>query len=271
MPARFGTITFLSDYGLEDEFVGVCHGVILRIAAHVRILDVHHNIRPQNVRHGALVLRQSIPFLPLAVHLAVVDPGVGSGRRAIALEVSSGAVLVGPDNGLLLPAATASGGIERAVELKDDAFFLSPVSRTFQGRDVFAPVAAHVANGVHVSELGPEIARSDLVPLSIPEAQIEGERVRAEVLQIDRFGNVQLNARPSQLAAAGLASGGETSVAIEGRRVAASLRETFSAVEEGELVLVEDSYGYLCLAVNRGRAADMTGARPGSSVILAPA
>ncbi|MDQ4143595.1 MAG: SAM-dependent chlorinase/fluorinase [Actinomycetota bacterium] len=263
------TVGFLSDYGLEDEFVGVCHGVMLRIAPHVKIIDIHHNIRAQDVRHGALVLRQSMAFLPRHVHLAVVDPGVGSARRAVALQVASGAVLVGPDNGLLLPAAAASGGVERAVELTNEAFLLAPVSRTFQGRDVFAPVAAHVASGVPVSELGPDLAASELVPLSIPEARVEGELVHAEVLQIDRFGNIQLNARPPQVAAAGVAPGADARVVIQGREVTAPLRETFSAVGAGELVLVEDSYGYLCLALNRGRAADALGARPGARVTLA--
>jgi len=163
-------VTFLSDYGLEDEFVGVCHGVMLRIAPHLKIVDIDHNILRQDIRHGAVVLEQSIRYMPEAVHLAVVDPSVGSARKAVVVESGWGEVFVGPDNGLLIPAATTSGGIKRAFEIVDERFMLTPVSRTFQGRDVFSPATAHVAAGVDPSELGPEISADDLVPLEVPKA-----------------------------------------------------------------------------------------------------
>ncbi len=261
-------VTFLSDYGLEDEFVGVCHGVMFAIAPHVSIVDIHHNIRRHDVRQGALVLGQSVRFMPPGVHLAVVDPGVGSERKALALQTSSGAVLVGPDNGLLVPAATACGGIERAVEIRNEAFLLTPVSSTFHGRDVFAPAAAHVAGGLDPVELGPTVPSGELVPIELTHALAGAGSVRAQVLQIDRFGNVQLDARRSDLVTAGLGESAELEVQVEGRRLRVPLAKTFAAVERGELVLVEDSYGYLALAVNRGDAGLQLGARPGSRVVL---
>src|SRR5680860_665851 len=174
-----GIITFTSDYGWEDEFVGVCHGVMLSITRDLRIVDLHHSIARHDVRHGAVVLEQSVPYMPDAVHLAVVDPSVGSERRAIAVETSWGAVLVGPDNGLLLPAADACGGITAAYSLEDTRYLLSPVSRTFQGRDVFAPATAHLASGVPAAELGPAAEISSLVRLEIPEAWEHDDHLHA--------------------------------------------------------------------------------------------
>src|SRR5918996_144416 len=169
MPRR-GIVTFLSDYGLEDEFVGVCHGVMLMINPDLRIVDIHHQILRQNIRHGAVVLGQSIPYMADAVHLAVVDPTVGSDRLAIVIETRSGHTFVGPDNGLLMPAAEAGGGVVRAFEISDKRFMLTPVSRTFQGRDVFAPAAAHIASGVDPAEMGPSLGAQELVPLEVPKA-----------------------------------------------------------------------------------------------------
>ena len=212
-------VTFLSDYGLEDEFVGVCHGVMLKIAPHLRILDIHHNILRQHVRHGAIVLQQSMPFMPDSVHLAVVDPGVGTGRKAIAVESSWGEVFVGPDNGLLVPAVESSGGISRAFTITDERFLLRPISRTFQGRDIFAPAAAHIANGVDPSELGPAIDAGELVRLEMPRAWIHDDHLHAEVLQVDRFGNLQFDLERSQLEEVGLLDGGNLEVRLEGHRV----------------------------------------------------
>ncbi len=261
-------ITFLSDYGLEDEFVGVCHGVILKIAPHIRIVDIHHNILRQDIRHGAIVLQQAVRFMPAAVHLAVVDPSVGSARRAICIETPQ-AVFIGPDNGLLLPAAEASGGVVAAHEIVDERYLQIPISRTFQGRDVFAPAAAHVASGVEPSELGPEIAAEELVALAIPEAWVHDDHLHAEVLQVDRFGNLQLNFERSHLEKLG-EPGTTFEVRIEGHRLQVPLGTTFADVEPGEFVAIEDSYGYLSLAVNKGDAAARLRAQPRSTAIVGP-
>ncbi|MDQ3940939.1 MAG: SAM-dependent chlorinase/fluorinase [Actinomycetota bacterium] len=263
-------VTFLSDYGLEDEFVGVCHGVILGIAPHLRIIDVHHNILRQDIRHGAVVLRQSVRFLPDSVHLAVVDPSVGTTRRAIAVETGWGEVFVGPDNGLLVPAAIERGGIKRAFELTDERFQLTPVSHTFQGRDVFAPAAAHIANGADPSALGPAIKPDDLVQLEIPEAWIHDDHLHAEVLQVDRFGNLQLNFLRPHLEKIDLAEGSVLEVRLEGHRLRVPFGGRFADVKAGEFVLVEDSYHYLSLAINKGDAAAHLRARPRSTVIVGP-
>jgi S-adenosylmethionine hydrolase len=267
---RRDIVTFLSDYGLQDEFVGVCHGVMLRIAPHLRIVDVHHNIYRQNILHGAVVLQQSLPYLPDSVHLAVVDPAVGSERRAIAIESGWGEVFVGPDNGLLMPAAAASGGVKHVVELTDQRFMLTPKSHTFHGRDVFAPVAAHIGNGVDLAELGEELQPSDLVPLDIPIAWVHDDHLHAEILQIDRFGNLQLNFGKEQLDKVGLNHGRACEVRVEGHRLTVSLGATFSDVEPGEFVLVEDAYRCISLAVNNGDAAAKLRAISGSTAIVGP-
>ena len=265
-----GIVTFLSDYGLEDEFVGVCHGVMLKIAPHLKIIDVHHNILRQDIRHGAVVLKQSVPFLPDSVHLAVVDPSVGSTRKAIALETGWGEVFVGPDNGLLIPAALHAGGIKRAFELTDQRFQMRPVSRTFQGRDVFAPAAAHIANGAAPSELGPPVDPNELVPMEIPEAWIHDDHLHAEVLQVDRFGNLQLNLGGPRLEEIAIEKGALLEVRIEGHRLKVPFGETFADVKAGEFVLVEDSYHYLSLAANKADAAARLRARAGSTAIVGP-
>ena len=189
--ARF--ITFLTDFGLQDDFVGTCHGVIKRIAPDVEIIDITHGIAPQGVLQGALTLSNSLPFMPVGVHLAVVDPGVGGARRALALRDQEGRLHVGPDNGLLIPAVEKFGGIAEAHELANPEYALESVSRTFHGRDLFAPAAAHLALGVELSALGPPIAVDALARLDLPQPEVGTSRIKGTVLAIDRFGNVQLN------------------------------------------------------------------------------
>lgn len=261
-------VTFLSDYGLQDEFVGVCHGVMLKIAPQLKIVDVHHNILRQDIRHGAIVLQQSIGYLPDAIHLAVVDPSVGSRRRAVVIETGEDLVFVGPDNGLLVPAAQAFGGIRRAVEIIKTDYLLTPISRTFQGRDVFAPVAAHLANGVDLGELGRELDAAELVRLEIPAAWTHDDHLHAEVLQIDRFGNLQFNFGRAELDRLGLT--GVLEVRTEGHRLQVPVGETFADVRAGEFVLIQDSYNFLSLAINKGDAAARLRARAGSTAIVGP-
>ncbi|MDQ4145602.1 MAG: SAM-dependent chlorinase/fluorinase [Actinomycetota bacterium] len=264
-------VTFTSDYGLEDEFVGVCRGVMLNIAADLKIVDVHHNVLRQDVRHGAVVLQQSIKYLPVATHLAVVDPGVGSTRKAVAVVSSSGSVFVGPDNGLLVPAAENGGTtIESAFEISNEKFLLSPISQTFQGRDVFAPAAAHIADGVDPADLGPPLDPADLVRLEIPDAWVHDDHLHGEVLQVDRFGNLQFNFDRSHLAEVGLAERARLEVRMEGHRIQVTLGSTFAEVDSGEFVLIEDSYGQVSLAVNKGDARARLRAGNGSTVIVGP-
>jgi S-adenosylmethionine hydrolase len=258
-------ITFTSDYGLEDHFVGVCHGVMARVAPRARVLDVSHAVAAQDVRQGAVLLAQAVPYLPRAVHLAVVDPGVGTGRGMVAVE-AGGQVLVGPDNGLLVWAAEALGGVERARALENPAFRLAPVSRTFHGRDVFAPAAAHLAAGVDPAELGPELDPEGLERLERPAVQAGAGRVAGSVVAVDHFGNLALDLRRRDLEVAGVAVGDQVDVRARGRAHRVTVGETFASVPAGELVLHEDSFGSLAVAVNRGRAADRLGAGGGDPV-----
>jgi len=260
-------ITFLSDYGLEDDFVGVCHGVIATIAPQARVIDLTHGIARHDVRAGAVVLRESLPFMPVGVHLAVVDPGVGGPRRAVALRIDDGRMLVGPDNGLLWPAAASLGGVVETVDIGGSPFRLEPVSATFHGRDIFAPVAARLACGAPLASTGAPLDPERLTRLELPSAVLEGARIVAHALYIDRFGNVQLDAGRVEAAAAGLREGQLLTVgSVEARYV-----RTFAEVESGEPLLYEDSYGRLALAVRHGHAAERLGVRLYSEIRIGPA
>jgi S-adenosyl-L-methionine hydrolase (adenosine-forming) len=265
--ARYDWITFLTDYGLQDSYVGVCHGVMARIAPHARVIDLSHAIGPQDVRQGAMVLAQSVAYLPEAVHLAVVDPGVGTRRGQVALQ-AGGRVLVGPDNGLLVLAAEALGGIERAHALANPDYQLSPVSRTFHGRDVFAPAAAHLAAGVEPAAFGPELDPAGLVRVPFPTATVDDGRLIAEVLSVDHFGNLLLSFGHAELERAGLRLGDPVEIRVGERSFGAAVGETFAAVPEGALVVHEDSSRRIAISQNRGRAAERLQARTGDSVVL---
>ena len=245
MPA----VTFLSDYGLDDDFVGVCHGVIATIAPDVRVIDITHGIARHHVRSGALVLRRALEYMPPGVHLAVVDPGVGSQRRAVALRCGE-RLLVGPDNGLLSLAAEHFGGVGELVDIGASPLGLVPVSASFHGRDLFAPVAAHLAAGVALAQAGEPLDPGELVALELPGAEPGDGRLLAHVLHADGFGNVMLDAAPADLAAAGLQDG--AAVVVNGVRAAHA--RTFADVRPGGLLLYADSYGALSLAINRGSA-----------------
>ena len=251
-------ITLLSDYGLEDDFVGVCHAVIARIAPGIPRLDLTHGIARHDVRTGAVVLRRTLPFAPAGVHMAVVDPEVGGRRRAIALRTVEGdRLLVGPDNGLLLPAATHFGGVAEVVEIGSSPFRLTPVSATFHGRDLFAPVAARIAAGARLAEAGDPLDPDELVALELPTARLEGSEVVAHVLAIDRYGNVTLDAEHFLLARSGLRLGQRVLVEAAGSEHEAVYAHAFTDVAPGELLLYEDAYRTLALAVNRGSAAEL--------------
>jgi len=262
--ARF--ITFLTDFGLQDDFVGTCHGVMKGIAPDAEIIDITHGIPPQGVLQGALALANSLPFMPAGVHLAVVDPGVGGSRRALALRDKSGRVHVGPDNGLLIPAAEKFGGIDVAHELANPEYALESVSRTFHGRDLFSPAAAHLALGVELAELGPPLAIDALARLDLPEPEIGASRIKCTVLAIDRFGNVQLNLDRSHLDAVGIVPGTRVELQAGPERYYAVAARTFADARPGDLILYEDSYRNLSVAINGGNAAAMLGFKPGRDV-----
>jgi S-adenosylmethionine hydrolase len=260
-------ITFLSDFGLADDFVGACHGVIKRIAPDIGIIDITHGIRPQAVLQGALVLRNTLPYMPPGVHLAVVDPGVGSARRPVILRDLDGDFFVGPDNGLLVPAAELAG-IDTAHELANPAYALEPVSRTFHGRDLFSPAAAHLALGVEPAELGPPLAPDALVRLDLPQPRVDDGLVEASVLFVDRFGNMQLNLTRDDLERIGVVPGTRFELEFSGERYYATAARTFADARPGEIVLYEDSYRNISIAINRGNAAEMFFAQPGQHVLL---
>ncbi|MGH3936033.1 MAG: SAM hydrolase/SAM-dependent halogenase family protein [Pseudonocardiaceae bacterium] len=265
--AGFDWISWCTDYGYADGFVAACHGVIARIAPHARMLDVTHAIPPGDVRHGSVVLAGTLPWLPPAVHVAVVDPGVGTARRGVALVLDD-TVLVGPDNGLLLPAAEVLGGMRAAYELVESAYQLPAVSATFHGRDVFAPAAAHLATGVPPHALGPAIDLTSLITLPAPVCQVDGDRIRIEVLAVDHFGNVALAAGAAELTAVGLRTGMPVTLHGPTGATPVLVGRTFADVAPGELVLLVDSAGRLAVACRDGSAARRTALRPGTIVEL---
>jgi S-adenosylmethionine hydrolase len=252
-------VTFLSDFGLQDDFVGTCHGVIKRIAPEVEVIDVTHGIPPRAIVQGALVLANTLPYVPAGVHLAVVDPGVGGPRRALALRDGEGRLFVGPDNGLLLPAADRAG-IADAHEIVNPAYALEPVSPTFHGRDIFAPAAAHLAKGLDPGELGPPIDPDALVRLELPEPELRSHRIAARVLYVDAFGNMQLNLTRDDLAELNVQPGARVELEVAGQRYYAVAARTFSDARPGDLILYEDSYGNIAVAMNRGNAGEMLAA-----------
>jgi S-adenosylmethionine hydrolase len=263
----FDWISLCTDYGYADGFVASCHGVIARIAPHAQVLDVTHAVAPGDVRRGSVVLADTLPWLPPAVHVAVIDPGVGTARRGVAL-VSGDAVLVGPDNGLLLPAAQALCGVRAAYELVESDYRLPRVSATFHGRDVFAPAAAHLARGVPPDALGPAADPASLVTLPAPVCQVDSDRIRIEVLTVDHFGNVALAAGAAELAAIGMQVGAAVTLRWPAGEQPVRFGKTFADVAEGELVLLIDSAGHLAVARRAGSAALHTGLQPGAVVEL---
>jgi S-adenosylmethionine hydrolase len=271
--SRFDTVSFLSDYGTADEFVGVVKSVIRDLAPHVGVIDLTHAIAPFDVRAGSLALARCIGYVPSGVVLGVVDPGVGTTRRAIAVEVAAGAgVIIGPDNGLLAPAVAMAGGAERAVELTNVEFQLEAAGSTFAGRDVFGPAAAHVCNGVDLAELGPEIDPVLLLPGTVPLSRFEDDELVTEVLWVDRFGNAQLNIGPEDLPptwgpSLQIRVGAPTDPSgTTVRRVRRSAN--FAALTGGTVGLVLDSYGMLAVAMDQRSAADELGLAAGDQVTI---
>jgi S-adenosylmethionine hydrolase len=264
-------ITFLSDYGYEDEFAGVCRAVISQIAPEAALIDLTHGVGRQNIRQGAVALANALPSCPPGVHLAVVDPGVGSGRRAIAVAAADeGRFLVGPDNGLLSRALDRLGGAAEAVDIGRSPFRLEPLSATFHGRDLFAPVAAHLALGAHLEEAGEAIEPSSLATLDLPRPDIGPAQVVAHAIHQDAYGNVTLDLDASMLAGGPLKPGERLEVRAPDGRFEALWARTFADVSPADVLLFEDSSGALALAVSGGSAAGLMNLEPDSAVTLRP-
>jgi len=261
-------VTFLTDFGLQDDFVGTCHGVMKRIAPELEIIDLTHGIRPGRVLQGALTLANSLPYMPAGVHLAVVDPGVGGARRPLALRDAEGRLYVGPDNGLLLPAADRFGGVAEAHELANPAYALESVSRTFHGRDLFSPAAAHLASGVPLAELGPPLDPDALVRLDLPVPRVARGRIDATVLAVDRFGNVALNLAREHFDEAAIVPGTRVELVSRGERYYAVAARTFGDARPGDLLVYEDSYRKLAVAVSQGSAATLLGVEEGDELVI---
>ena len=263
-------VTLLTDYGRDDEFVGVCHAVIRGIHPGAEIVDLTHGIRRHAVREGAIVLRNALPYLPPGVHVAVVDPQVGTERRALALRCADGQILVGPDNGVLSLAWTVAGGVVEAYDVSRSRHRLEPVSATFHGRDVFAPVAAQLAAGAALAEAGEPVEPDELTVLELPAVRREGNGIVAHALTLDRYGNVGLNAGHGDLAGTELGLGREVELEIRGASKTGRIAQTFADVGPGELLVYEDANRTLAIAVNRGDAAATLGIAVDDEVRLSP-
>jgi S-adenosylmethionine hydrolase len=254
-------VTLTTDFGLSDPFVGIVKGVLLARAPGATIVDVTHGIPPQDVLAGALVLRQAVPFFPAGtIHVAVVDPGVGTSRRPLCVETSRG-LLVGPDNGLLSLAAPR-GDLRRVVHVTAERFFLSPRSTTFHGRDVFAPVAAALASGTSAAELGTEVA--DMERLGLPSPTVEARRIRGQVIYVDHFGNLVTNIDGETLARL---EGTPSAIVVGGMRIP-GIAASYAAVPTGSPLSVLNSWGLLEVAVRDSSALKHLGAGVGESVVV---
>ena len=248
-------ISFLSDFGLQDEFVGVVHGVIARLSPDAQVIDITHGVFPGDVRGGALALTRAIQYLPQGVVLAVVDPGVGTARKALALDTEAG-FFVGPDNGLLSPAVALVGGATAIHSIENPDVIIPAPGVTFQGRDVFGPAAALLSSGeASLADLGPALNPGSVMPLMLPLPKVEPPLVEGEVLWIDWYGNVETNVGPDDLAIAGARPDEELEVRVgSGWHVARFVR-TFGDVPTGQLAVHIDSAGLIAIAV-RGERAD---------------
>ena len=265
-------VTLLTDFGLRDPSAAICKAVVLGICPEAEVIDLAHDVRKYAIGEGALSLWAALPYVPVGTHVAVVDPGVGTARRPVALRVARGDVLIGPDNGLLVPAAERLGGIVDARELANGDYRLPVVSSTFHGRDVFAPAAAHLAAGVAFESLGPALDPATLVPSPLPAARVVDGGLATEIVYVDTFGNAKLSVLAAELAdAVGQPTGRRFRALLgDGREHVIPWSPTFGERRPGEPLLYEDSYGRVCIGINRGNAAASLGISGGMEVTLTP-
>jgi hypothetical protein len=266
-------IGFLTDFGL-DGAAAICRGVMLSIARDAQIIDISHTVTKYAIRDAAYLLASAVPWLPVGVHVAVVDPGVGTDRRPIALLTARGDILVGPDNGLLLSAARRLGGVTEARTIENRAWLLPTTSSTFHGRDIFAPVAAHLAAGTPIGEVGPAVAVGSLVPLAFPAARVHEGGLDTSVLFIDTFGNARIGGDPADLAVlrGHLEPGDQFAVRVGADAVVMPWQATFGEAAPGQPLLYEDAdYAGLAIAVNQGSAADLLGLETDTAIRIEPA
>lgn len=262
-------ISFLSDFGHRDEFVGVVHGVLAKLAPESRVIDVGHEFPRGNVKAAALALTRAVQYLPEGVCLAVVDPGVGTARRAIAAETPWG-TFIGPDNGLLSPAVAMVGGATRIVSIENPEAMIPSPGQTFHGRDLFAPAAALVASGdASLDDLGPVVSGEEIVPLILPLTETKGSIVSGETWWVDVFGNVQTNIGPDDLAAVGVGPGDTVTVKVGSTVHSVPWVTSYGDVEDGETLIHVDSVGLLAFAVRGGRADEELNLAEGMAVTLA--
>lgn len=261
-------VTFLSDYGLDDHFVGVCKGVVARIAPQVKIIDICHQVKAQNVGIGASIFAEALPYQPRGVHLALVDPYRSARSRAVAIRCHDGSVIVCPDNGVSSLAWHVLGGVAEVRELTNSDLWDANPARSFRGRDVFAPVAAHLSNGVPFEEVGEQVDADSLVVLTPPPPHVHGDHVHGTVRMVDHFGNLSLNVRRSDMEAAGISLGDVVELRCSGKEMQVPFSLHFGDVSPGRTVVCEDSFRAITIAVNTGRADQVLKARPGDPVVL---
>lgn len=264
-------VSLTSDWGVRDPSPAICHGVILSIAPEALIVDISHEIDKYNIRHGALMLWCALPFLPIGAHVCVVDPGVGTSRRPIAIETGRGDYLVGPDNGVLLPGADRIGGIVRVHLIDNPQYRLPVVSSTFHGRDLFTPAAAHLAIGVQLEAIGPQLDPADLVAIDWPSVIVRDNELETTVIYRDTFGNVKLAGLTGDLQTSlpGLEPRDKVQVRLGKSRAKdteMTWAQTFGDVTAGDYLVYEDSYGRLCIAQNQGDAAATLGLDEGTVI-----
>jgi S-adenosyl-L-methionine hydrolase (adenosine-forming) len=263
-------VSLLTDFGSRDVSAAICRAVVLGICPAAEVLDLTHEVRKFAIRDGALALWSAVPYLPIGIHVAVIDPGVGTERRPIAIRVGRGDVLIGPDNGLLVPAGQRLGGIGEVRELANPAYRLPIVTATFHGRDIFSPAAAHLALGAAFDTLGPVVERASLVPSPLPPARPVDGGLATEVVYVDTFGNLKLSALVADVRATiGDPVGRRFELRIDdGRSLDLPWARTFGELGAGDGLLYEDAYGRACIAVNRGHAADALELRDGTAIEL---
>jgi S-adenosyl-L-methionine hydrolase (adenosine-forming) len=257
-------VCFVSDFGLEDTWVGVCHAVIHRACPLARVVDLGHQIPPFDIKKGAAVAAAGVYQLPEAIHLVVVDPGVGGGRKDLCVTTHRGTRLVGPDNGVLMLAAERAGGVNAAYAVDPSKIDFRQPLATFHARDVLAPAAAALACGVEPSSLGNPVDTSLLVPAPFAPTVSDGEYVVAPVLECDRFGSLRLRIGAEELAERGLESE-RLEIVFGHLALEVPFAGTFADVAEGEPVALVDSSGWLTLAIRMGSAADRYGIEPCAS------